>query len=97
MAGENRLENYLRVKCVVEGIFVRKVVAVGSTGFPDRFLAYDGRVYLVELKNPNGRGNLSAKQIATSKALSEVGIIPFVIDSFDGVDRLITAILSDAC
>ena len=59
---EANLQAYLTKSARSQGVYARKVVAVASTGFPDIFLAFAGRIVLVEVKNPNKRGRLSKKQ-----------------------------------
>jgi hypothetical protein len=70
-------------------IFCRKVQAVGHTGFPDLFLARMGRVALVELKSPTGKGRLSRKQEREIERLRGEGINVYVIDSKEGAEKVI--------
>ena len=70
-------------------IYCRKVVAVSRTGFPDIFLARHGRIVLVELKSPTGRGRLSKKQGREIERLKNVRINVYVIDSYEGAADVI--------
>jgi len=72
--GESNLEAFFKATAEAAGCFVRKVVTPGNTGFPDRLLVFGGVVYFVELKNPNGKGALSAKQDRTIKEMRRHGL-----------------------
>tara|TARA_R110000824_G_scaffold20858_8_gene78215 strand:- start:1105 stop:1389 length:285 start_codon:yes stop_codon:yes gene_type:complete len=86
---ERLLQNYLVRKAKQNGVYARKVVAVGNTGFPDVFLLSKGTIILVELKSPTGRGRLSEKQKSEIAQLIKHGAEVRVIDNYKGVDDVI--------
>ena len=86
---ERNLQRYLIISAELHDIFCRKVQAVGHVGFPDVFLARNGRIVLVELKSPTGKGRLSKKQEKEIERLRNEGINVYVIDSYAGVDDVI--------
>ena len=86
---EKNLQRYLIISAELHDIFCRKVQAVGHVGFPDVFLARNGRIVLVELKSPTGKGRLSKKQEKEIERLRNEGINVYVIDSYAGVDDVI--------
>ena len=49
---EALLQNYLIKQAKANGIYARKLVAVGQTGFPDVLIAINGYAVFIELKNP---------------------------------------------
>jgi hypothetical protein len=89
---EKHLQDYVIREANLRGIYCRKVVAVGHTGFPDLFLAHKGRVVMVELKSPTGKGRLSAKQNLEIVRLTRAGLDVRVIDSYEGADDVITTL-----
>lgn len=54
MSPERRLEAYLLRRAKELGWLARKLAWIQRRGAPDRFLARDGVVRLVELKSPTG-------------------------------------------
>jgi len=92
MTSEKILQDYLLSRAKEHGIYARKVIAAGQTGFPDILVARYGRIALVELKSPKGNGRLSKKQIIEIAALKEADINVYIIDSFEGVDNVIRQI-----
>ena len=86
---ERNLQRYLIISAELHDIFCRKVQAIGHVGFPDMFLARNGRIVLVELKSPTGRGRLSRKQEKEIERLRNEGINVYVIDSYAGADDVI--------
>jgi len=89
MTSERALQNYLIDLADAHEIFCRKVQALGHTGFPDLFLARNGRIVLVELKSPTGKGRLSKKQEKEIERLRNEDINVYVIDSYAGADDVI--------
>ena len=89
MKTEKQLDQYLVKQCRKHGIYCRKLVAVGQTGFPDRFVAKDGKTVLMELKRPDGKGKLSKKQELEIERLKSCGVTVVVIDSVDAVNEWI--------
>jgi hypothetical protein len=92
---EKDLQRYLILRAELHDIYARKVQAVGHTGFPDVFLARNGRIVLVELKSPTGKGRLSKKQEKEIERLRNEGINVYIIDSYEGADDAIKS-LADA-
>ena len=92
---EKDLQRYLILRAELHDIYARKVQAIGHTGFPDVFLARSGRIVLVELKSPTGRGRLSRKQEKEIERLRNEGINVYIIDTFAEADNVIRQ-LADA-
>mgnify|MGYP003630000631 FL=1 len=88
-SSERNLQRYLIISAELHDIFCRKIQAVGHVGFPDVFLARNGRIVLVELKSPTGKGRLSKKQEKEIERLQNAGINVYLIDSCAGVDDVI--------
>ena len=86
---ERNLQRYLIISAELHDVFCRKVQAIGHVGFPDMFLARNGRIVLVELKSPTGKGRLSKKQEKEIERLRNERINVYVIDSYAGVDDVI--------
>jgi hypothetical protein len=86
---EKDLQHYLIVSAELHDIFCRKIQAVGHVGFPDVFLARNGRIVLVELKSPSGKGRLSKKQEKEIERLRNEGVNVYVIDSYERADDVI--------
>jgi hypothetical protein len=93
MTSEKNLQDYLLRKCKFNGVYARKMQAVGHVGFPDVLLAIYGDAYFVELKSPTGLGRLSVKQARELERMSEAGLNIIVIDSKEQVDDLIVSIV----
>jgi hypothetical protein len=93
MKTEKDLDQYLVKQCRKHGIYCRKMVAVGQTGFPDRMLAYCGFIVFLELKRPKGVWKLSAKQILEMQRLKDAGCTVRVCDSVDRVDYWISWVM----
>ncbi len=89
MASEKHLQNYLFKRADEHDIFCRKVSAEGHVGFPDAFLVCAGRIALVELKSPTGKGRLSKKQVREIERLREQGVNVYVVDTYEGVENVI--------
>ena len=86
---EKYLQHYLILRAELHDIYARKVRAVGHVGFPDVFLAHKGRIVLVELKSPTGKGRLSRKQEKEIERLRDEGINVHVIDNHEEADEII--------
>lgn len=89
MKTEKDLQNYLRKECIKRGVLYYKVQAVSQRGFPDCFLAYDGKTLLVELKSPAGTGRLSPLQITNINKLVKQKVWVEVVASVKEVDDLL--------
>ena len=93
MVSEKKLQSYLMDRAKMHNIYCRKVMAVGRTGFPDLFLAKNGRVILIEVKSPTGKGRLSQKQIVEIERIQNAGLKVFVVEKFSEVDKVFQQIL----
>lgn len=68
-----------------------KLKALGlRPGFPDLAIAYQGRLYCIELKAPGG--TLSKAQKATRTALERAGVIVSVCYSLEAVEGCLTGL-----
>ena len=93
MENERDLQDYLLRKAKFNGVYARKMQAVGHTGFPDVMMAIDGRVVFIELKNPNGNGVLSQKQYHEIGRMLDAGLPVMVMHTKEEVDALIVDIV----
>ncbi len=89
MKSERALQNYLITQATARGIYARKTVTPGRSGFPDVMLAYKGRVVFVELKTPLGGGKLSKLQVREIARMSDAGLDVRVYETVEDVDALI--------
>ena len=89
---EALLQNYLIKQAKANGIYARKLVAVGQTGFPDVMIAFNDHAVFIELKNPNGKGELSKKQIREISKMKAAGLSVIVLQSREEVDDVIEKI-----
>ncbi len=84
---ESTIEKHLVKRCKELGGKAFKFVSPGNNGVPDRLVMLPGRMYLVELKKPGGK--LRPEQVVFHKLALRLGISCYVIDSKEGVDRLV--------
>ena len=90
---ERDIEDYLVTRVKQRGGTVRKVKWIGRRGAPDRFVIIPQRVgtggwsVWVELKAPGRKP--TAGQLAEHRELECMGQRVEVIDSIEGVDRLL--------
>lgn len=84
---ESRLESNLVDKVKEIGGLCWKFTSPGLSGVPDRLIAYDGRIVFVEMKAPGKR--LRPLQLFRQAELLDRGIESCVVDSVEGIDRLI--------
>ncbi len=88
MAAENDIEQYLVKQVKALGGEVRKVRWIGRHGAPDRFVMLPGRALWVELKAPGRKPK--PHQIREHARLRAMGQCVEVVDSFDGVDAILS-------
>ena len=93
MAGEGKLQSYLFARCKEHDIYCRKIKFEGRRGCPDVMIAYEGHVVLIELKNPNEKGELSKLQEHELADLREHGVVALVLSQYDEVDRVIQKLI----
>lgn len=86
MVSEIQVETHLVNRVKELGGMTAKMTIRGRAGWPDRLVALDGELILVELKRPRG-GRLSAVQIELHKKLAATGVIVLVLWSIADVDR----------
>jgi len=89
MNSERALHRYVAKEAKRVGVLCRKVVYVGRRGCPDILLVFGGRVMLLELKSPTGKGRLSASQETEIQRLRVRGMDVRVINSQEEVDDAI--------
>lgn len=83
---EGRVAAALRKAAIERGFEIRKLRWEGRNGAPDYFLAKDGRVVLVECKQPRGRPRKS--QMIEFDRLSRAGVCVLVLDRADDAEIL---------
>lgn len=86
---QQRVIKYARAN----GIFTRKLVAVNYRGFPDLFLAKNGRCLFLELKTPKRTGIVSALQKTTHEEMRRAGLLTAIVDTYDGAIAAIESAL----
>lgn len=84
---EEKIEGYLVSEIEKLGGETRKMEWIGAGGAPDRLIAHNGKMALVECKAPLGK--LSRHQIHEIKLFRKQGITVKVIRSFAQVDEFI--------
>jgi hypothetical protein len=83
---ERVVEQYLLKQIKANGGFVRKLKWVGVSGAPDRFIAINGQIWLVELKRPTG-GVVALRQKREHEKLTAHKVNVIILDSKDGIDE----------
>lgn len=89
MKTERDLQARLRTLCRLNGVSFDKVESRSRVGFPDCFLACRGRIILVELKSPSGRGRVSASQARVIASLRKSGVQVEVLSDLDGIKAVV--------
>lgn len=87
---EKTLESYLRRQVKKAGGECIKWEAPGSPGVPDRVIIMpNNRIVFAEIKNPNGKGRLSARQRVMIKRLKSLGADVRVVSNKNQVEKII--------
>jgi hypothetical protein len=89
MAGEGRLQRFFKQHAKDNDVLWRKIKFEGRRGCPDTLLVYEGRVMLVELKNPNKQGKLSRSQTNETNRLKLAGVDVRIINSREEIENAI--------
>lgn len=85
---ERKLEAYFSAACKKRSLLTLKLNVRFARGWPDRIVPLkSGGVLWVELKRPGGK--LSALQEKVHKDLFNLGHDVYVIDSKEGIDRVL--------
>ena len=92
MVSEGSLQTYFKAQCLKNNILWRKMAFIGRRGCPDVFIAWGGKIILVELKSPSGKGKLSELQKREIQHLIDVGVSVRVINQRIEVDDIIKEI-----
>jgi hypothetical protein len=88
---EVEVEDYLVEQAKAIGGEVRKLRWIGRNGAPDRVIMFEGKTIWVELKRP-GTKRANPHQIREHERMRRAGQTVVVIDSFEGVDKLIVEV-----
>jgi hypothetical protein len=88
---EIEVEDYLIEQAKAIGGEVRKLRWIGRNGAPDRVIMFEGKTIWVELKRP-GTKRANPHQIREHERMRRAGQTVVVIDSFEGVDKLIVEV-----
>ena len=86
---ESDIENYLVRRVKAMGGEIRKVSWIGRRGAPDRRVMLGDRTAWVELKAPGKAPE--AHQVREHERMRRLGERVLVIDSFEGVEALLSA------
>lgn len=90
---ERKLELYFKGKVRACNAWCIKLGGIGLAGFPDRTVMFaPGRILFAELKNPNGKGKLTALQEWCIGKLRALRFEVWYIDSYELVDLFIERI-----
>ena len=90
MAGEKRLQAFIVKTFKNMGVLTFKFDSPGRPGVPDLLCVPPGKpVFFIEVKNPNGRGRLSPKQVHIINLIREQGTAVYVISSKSELTQLI--------
>lgn len=84
---EKDVEGFLKRKVTARGGLCMKFVSPGLSGVPDRIMVLNGQIVFVEMKKPGGRPR--PLQVRVINLLRNQGCWVEVIDSKDGVERLV--------
>jgi hypothetical protein len=85
---ERDLEKYFTAQCKKHKLLSLKLHVKFARGWPDRIVPLEnGEVLWVELKRPGGK--LSALQAKVHNDLDKLGHKVYVIDSKEGIDRVL--------
>lgn len=79
---EKLLQQKLQKFCKQNTLLVYKFASPSHRGVPDLLVFGRGRVALIEVKNPNGNGRLSALQERTIAHIQAQDIPVYVIDNY---------------
>ena len=88
---EIEVEDYLVEQAKAIGGEVRKLRWIGRNGAPDRVIMLEGKTIWVELKRP-GTKRANPHQIREHERMRRAGQTMVVVDSFEGVDKLIVEV-----
>jgi hypothetical protein len=88
---ESEIERYFVKRVKEAGGLQRKFVSPGHRGVPDRIVVHAGHVYFVELKATGEK--LRPDQRREHVKLAIAGADTWVIQSKEGVDNLVSAML----
>jgi hypothetical protein len=69
------------------GWFQEKIVRAGRRGFPDRFVAREGEILLLEFKRPNGEARV--QQAKRHRELRAAGVKVIVVDTLAQAKRIL--------
>ena len=85
---ERDLEKYFTAQCKKYKLLSLKLHVKFARGWPDRIVPLEnGEVLWVELKRPGGK--VSALQAKVHNDLNKLGHKVYVIDSKEGIDRVL--------
>lgn len=85
---ERDLERYFSAQCKKHGLMTLKLHVRFARGWPDRIVPFEnGEVLWVELKRPGGK--TSALQDKIHNDLRKIGHKVYVIDTKEGIDRVL--------
>lgn len=85
---ERDLERYFSAQCKKQGLMTLKLHVRFSRGWPDRVVLFpNGKLIWVELKRPGGKP--TPLQTKTIDQMREYGQAVHIIDSKEGIDRVL--------
>lgn len=70
-------------------LIVYKFASPSKRGVPDLLIVSQGRCLFIEVKNPNGKGRVSALQMKEIRRLNGIGVPAYVVDDLKDAERII--------
>jgi len=89
---EKEIEQHLVARCKTIGALCDKFTSPNRRSVPDRMITFECRVYFVELKAPGKKP--TEGQLRDHKKRATHGFHVWVVDSKEGVDRLINTMVN---
>ena len=87
---ERNIESALQRRVKQAGGISYKLVCPSHTGMPDRLIVFPtGRVSFAELKRPDGKGRLTARQKKEQEKLTALGCVVRVIETREQLEQMI--------
>jgi hypothetical protein len=92
MAGEKRLQQAIVKELEKLGVLVYKFESPGRSGVPDLLCLPAGTpAFMIEVKNPNGKGRLSKLQDYQIGKIRAQGVNVYVVESYERLDQVLFA------
>jgi len=91
---ESTLQSKIMAFCKTMDVLCYKFASPSKRGVPDLLVVSNGRCLFLEVKNPNGRGRVSALQQREIDRLNRNDTPAFVVDDLDTAKDIVTTWLN---